>query len=298
MIEDYMRWEQYILRRAPDFELKYDVGGRRYEIGPDDRVYVAGMGGSGVVGDLLRDLSALYDWPFDVVVVKDYFFRGRRGLMIAVSYSGNTVETITAAQEALRRGIPVVAITTGGRLAELGIPTIRVPKASAPRAALPQMFTAALWVLRRIYGIEFALPDSLPYDSALEERLKSVISRRPTIVAPASMQGVAYRVKNEINENAKMDSPVEILPEAHHNWIEGASSPLMALTSEQIPLEHRRRVEITVDLVGGELFKVDMTIGGVLTFLKHVGLATAKLALERGIDPLKTPRIDLIKQRL
>jgi bifunctional phosphoglucose/phosphomannose isomerase (EC 5.3.1.8; EC 5.3.1.9) len=112
------------------------------------------------------------------------------------------------------------------------------------------------------------------------------------------MQGLAYRVKNEANENAKLDPSVEILPEAHHNWIEGASGPIMAMTSPDIPAEHRTRVRLTVDLLSGEVFEVPMTVGGILTFLKHVGIATVKIALARGIDPLKTPRIDELKRRL
>jgi len=298
VLDDYLNWERYLIRSEVDLPEEYQYQGRLYRLAPADRLYIAGMGGSGVVGDLIRDLSFVWGWPFEAVVVKDYFFRGGDGLMLAVSYSGNTVETITAAAAALRRGMPVIAITTGGKLAEMGIPTIKVPKASAPRAALPQMLTAALWTLRKIYGVNFDTPSSLPYDERLADRLVKTLGARPTIVAPVSMQGLAYRVKNEANENAKLDPSVEVLPEAHHNWIEGASGPIMAMTSPDIPAEHRTRVRLTVDLLSGEVFEVPMTVGGILTFLKHVGIATVKIALARGIDPLKTPRIDELKRRL
>ncbi|MGC8973656.1 MAG: bifunctional phosphoglucose/phosphomannose isomerase [Thermoproteus sp.] len=298
MLDDYLNWERYVIRSGVDLPEEYRHEGRVYRLAPADRLYVAGMGGSGVVGDLIRDLSTVREWPFEAVVVKDYFFRGRDGLMLAVSYSGNTAETLTAAAAALRRGMPVIAITTGGKLAEMGVPVVKVPKASAPRAALPQMLTAALWVLKRIYGIDFDVPSSLPYNEGLVDRLIKILGARPTIVAPASMQGLAYRVKNEVNENAKLDPLVEILPEAHHNWIEGASGPIMALTSPDIPAEHRMRVKLTIDLLSGEVFEVPMTVGGILTFLKHVGVATVKIALGRGIDPLRTPRIDELKRRL
>ncbi|MEL9989776.1 MAG: bifunctional phosphoglucose/phosphomannose isomerase [Thermoproteus sp.] len=298
MLDDYLNWDRYVMRAPPEVSREYTYRGRTYRLEATDRLYVAGMGGSGVVGDLIRDFSYVKDWPFEVVVVKDYFFKGRRGLMVAVSYSGNTVETLTAAEEALKRGMPVVGITTGGKLAEMGIPVIRVPKASAPRAALPQMLTAALWILREIYGIDFDLPQSLPYDEELVFKLVRTLSAKPTIIAPASMQGIAYRVKNEANENAKLDPLVEILPEAHHNWIEGANGPIVVLTSPDIPTEHKRRAEITAEMLGGELFEVPMTITGVLTFLKHVGIATVRMAQSRGIDPLKTPRIDELKRRL
>lgn len=297
MLDDYMNWDRYILK-VVDFPTKYRYDDRVYEISQTDRLYVAGMGGSGVVGDLIRDLSVVRDWPFEVIVVKDYFFKGKGGLMLAVSYSGNTAETLTAAKLALERGMPVIAITTGGKLAEMGVPVVKVPKASAPRAALPQMLTAALLILRRIYGVTFDLPDALPYSRELAERLERALSERPTVVAPASMQGIAYRVKNEANENSKIDPLVEILPEAHHNWIEGARGPVMALTSPDIPPEHRLRVELTLQIIPGELFEVPMTVGGILTFLKHVGIATVKIAERKGVDPFKTPRIDELKKRL
>lgn len=297
MLSDYENWERFVLKDGVNLPDSYAWGGKIYRIEPNDRLIVAGMGGSGVVGDLIRDLAFVNDWPFEVEVAKDYFFRGRRGLMLAVSYSGNTAETLAAAEAALRRGMPVVAITTGGRLAQIGVPTVLVPKASAPRAALPQMLTAALWVLKAVYGVSFDVPSTLPRDRALVDRLASSLGGRPTIIAPSSMQGVAYRVKNEANENAKIDPCVEILPEAHHNWIE-AGRPVMALTSPQIPEEHRRRVEATLDLLGGDLYSIDMTVAGVLTFLKHVGIATVEMAMARGIDPLKTPRIDELKRRI
>ncbi len=298
MLDDYLNWDRYVVRTPVDIPDRYRYGDRLYEISQTERLYVAGMGGSGVVGDLLRDLSFVKGWPFEVVVIKDYFFKGKDGLMIAVSYSGNTIETLTAAKLALDRGIPVIGITTGGKLAEMGIPVVKVAKASAPRAALPQMFTAALWIVRRIYGVDFDVPQTLPYDQKLVERLEKTLAARPTIVAPSSMQGVAYRVKNEANENAKIDPLVEILPEAHHNWIEGARGPVMTLTSPDIPLEHRRRVELTAELIPSEVFDVPMTVSGILTFLKHVGIATVKIAESKGVDPLKTPRIDELKKKL
>ncbi|MBP1449315.1 MAG: bifunctional phosphoglucose/phosphomannose isomerase, partial [Thermoproteus sp.] len=64
------------------------------------------------------------------------------------------------------------------------------------------------------------------------------------------------------------------------------------------PEEHKRRVEATLDLLGGDLYSIDMTVAGVLTFLKHVGIATVEMAMARGIDPLKTPRIDELKRRI
>jgi glucose/mannose-6-phosphate isomerase len=93
----------------------------------------------------------------------------------------------------------------------MGIPAVIVPKSSAPRAALPQLFTAALHVVKKIYGIDVEVPTALePVNEGVVQRLVEDFQRRPTVVAPESMRGVAFRVKNEFNENSKIDPSVEI----------------------------------------------------------------------------------------
>ncbi len=298
MLEDYTNWERYILRSV-DIPTTYSIDGEVVKIEPSPRLYISGMGGSGVVADLVRDLSTVWNWDIEVIPVKDYFLKTRDGLLIAVSYSGNTIETLYTVEQAKKKKIPTIAVTTGGRLAQMGIPTVIVPKASAPRAALPQLLTAALHIVKKIYGVEVEMPESLePPSDPLIHSLVETFQKRPTIVAPESMRGVAYRVKNEFNENAKIEPSVEILPEAHHNWIEGSERPVVALTSPHIPKEHQDRVKATVEIIGGTLYAVEMHLRGVLSFLRDVGIASIKLAEARGVNPLATPRIDALKKRL
>jgi bifunctional phosphoglucose/phosphomannose isomerase (EC 5.3.1.8; EC 5.3.1.9) len=298
MLNDYLNWERNIVRHV-EVPTRYTVDGEVVEIAPTPRLYVSGMGGSGVVGDLLRDLSLVWSWDVEVIPVKDYFLKARDGLLIAVSYSGNTAETLHTVEYAKRRRMPVIAITTGGRLAQMGIPVIIVPKSSAPRAALPQLFTAALHVVRKIYGIDVEVPTALePVSEGTVQRLVEDFQRRPTVVAPESMRGVAFRVKNEFNENSKIEPSVEILPEAHHNWIEGAERSVVTLTSPHIPPEHQERVKATLEILGGSQYTVEMHPRGILAFLREVGIASIKLAEARGVNPLATPRIDALKRRL
>ncbi|WP_148683259.1 bifunctional phosphoglucose/phosphomannose isomerase [Pyrobaculum ferrireducens] len=298
MLEDYTNWERYILRSV-DIPTTYSIDGEVVKIEPSPRLYISGMGGSGVVADLVRDLSTVWNWDIEVIPVKDYFLKTRDGLLIAVSYSGNTIETLYTVEQAKKKRIPTIAVTTGGRLAQMGIPTVIVPKASAPRAALPQLLTAALHIVKKIYGVGVEMPESLePPSDPLIHSLVETFQKRPTIVAPESMRGVAYRVKNEFNENSKIEPSVEILPEAHHNWIEGSERPVVALTSPHIPKEHQDRVKATVEIIGGTLYAVEMHLRGVLSFLRDVGIASIKLAEARGVNPLATPRIDALKRRL
>ncbi|MEM4397823.1 MAG: SIS domain-containing protein, partial [Candidatus Woesearchaeota archaeon] len=120
-----------------------------------ENVAVLGMGGSGFTGDLVSSyLSDLKDFPMKIFVIKDYNlpdFIQKKSLVFAVSYSGNTEETISAYRTALRRGCRVVAISSGGKLEELSKmnknPFIKVPKGVQPRLAFPYMFVPILNVL-------------------------------------------------------------------------------------------------------------------------------------------------------
>src|SRR5262245_146813 len=84
-----------------------------------DNVVVLGMGGSGIAGDVALAVASPLS-PVPIVVSKDYElpgFIGPRSLVLAVSCSGETEETVDAATEAAHAGARLVAVCQGGRLA-------------------------------------------------------------------------------------------------------------------------------------------------------------------------------------
>ena len=84
-------------------------------------VLVLGMGGSGLVGDFLAVTAGPF-MSLPVVVVKNYeppSYVDNRTLVFAVSFSGETEETLSAASIAAERGGQMVAVSTGGRLASM-----------------------------------------------------------------------------------------------------------------------------------------------------------------------------------
>jgi hypothetical protein len=78
-------------------------------------VVVAGMGGSAAGGDLVAACASdTLDVP--LLVHRGYGLpaaAGPESLVVALSYSGDTAEVLSAVEVALRRGIPVVAVDTG-----------------------------------------------------------------------------------------------------------------------------------------------------------------------------------------
>ena len=75
-------------------------------------IVVIGMGGSAVGGDLLK--TYLHDTKIPVFVIRDYKvpeFVDDYTLVFAVSYSGNTEETLSALKDAKEKGAKIIGIT-------------------------------------------------------------------------------------------------------------------------------------------------------------------------------------------
>ena len=101
-----------------------------------EQVVVLGMGGSGIAGDVLAAVAGPF-MPVPVTVAKGYEAPASVGegtLCFAISYSGDTEETVEAAQAAAVAGARMVVLSTGG---ELGRLAARVGRAAHRAARLP-----------------------------------------------------------------------------------------------------------------------------------------------------------------
>ena len=105
-------------------------------------IVILGMGGSAIGGDLLSDYLA-DELSIPIVVIRGYDipkFVDENSLVFAVSYSGNTEETLSALKRCLEAKARVIALTSGGKLAVLAqennFPVIKVPAGIQPRAAI------------------------------------------------------------------------------------------------------------------------------------------------------------------
>ena len=115
--------------------------------GKVDRIVVAGMGGSAVGGDLLK--IYMHNAKIPVFVVRDYKvpnFVDENTLVFAVSYSGNTEETLAAFDDAQKKKAKIVAVTSGGLLESKAKKAIKIPGGLQPRAALGYTFFPVLGV--------------------------------------------------------------------------------------------------------------------------------------------------------
>ncbi len=152
---------------------------------------VCGMGGSGIGGALAR--AALGDsLSRPLRVVRDYElapWASPDNLILCMSYSGNTEETLACFEGAEALGAQRVVATTGGALAEgaraAGVPVIGIPSGLQPRAAVGYMFAI---VAETAAVIEASAPIRTDIDAAaawLTEQRDSLVARSAEIAGRA-----------------------------------------------------------------------------------------------------------------
>ena len=197
------------------------------------RVIAAGMGGSHLAAGIINAWKP----SLGIRVHRDYglppIFDQEKGdhLVVAVSYSGNTEETLDAFESAAAKGAPLAAIATGGKLLaaarELRVPAIALPATGIqPRHALGFMTKALLAILGEDAGQkELATLPKLLRPDELEAAGKSLaeqfLGRVPVIYASNRNEAVAENWKIKFNETGKIPAFMNILPEANHNEMTG-----------------------------------------------------------------------------
>jgi glucose/mannose-6-phosphate isomerase len=214
------------------------------------QVVIAGMGGSGVGASLARVLCApLAARP--ITTWRTYglpaYANGAHTLVIATSKSGDTEETLSAFEEAVRRGCTVIALTTGGALAqrarELQIPLLAFTFVDQPREAIGWLTFPLLAILARMGFIPDPAMDVNeavtlmretgarigPNTPAVRNPVKrmagQVMDRLPIIFGAGMLAPVARRWKTTLNETAKLLAVWDELPELNHNSVVGLMQP-------------------------------------------------------------------------
>lgn len=197
-----------------------------------NNIVVAGMGGSAIGGDLLK--SYMNDANIPVYVNRDYKLPGfvnENSLVFAVSYSGNTEETLSSLKDAKEKNAQIIGITSGGKLAIECKKVIKIPSGFQPRAALGYLFFPMLGVLHNsniarvknedLNEVLEILKNTSKFNDDGEKLAKSLKEKIPVIYASEALGAVAMRWKTQINENAKMPAFYNVFSEMNHNEIAG-----------------------------------------------------------------------------
>jgi glucose/mannose-6-phosphate isomerase len=303
-----------------------------------DNIIYFGMGGSAIAGDIYR--STFFDeikLPF--VVVRGYQcpnFCSNRSLVVVSSYSGNTEETIAAAQQAHKKGGHIVAITTGGKIEELAQKhswkLIKIPAGLPPRQAFGYSFFPLIYLLNpvlkkkvdekevkdvlRLIRLMIKRNDEktaegkiLSKDMAIE-----IHHRVPIIYTTAPyLESVAIRWKNQFQENSKSMAFHNVIPEMNHNEIVGWEMEhrclknfiVIFLETQDSQPRIRARIELTKKLIqkrGAEVVSLyaegDSRLQHVLSLVCKGDWVSYYLALLYEKNPMDIVNIDLLKSEL
>ncbi|MBG0828056.1 bifunctional phosphoglucose/phosphomannose isomerase [Planomonospora sp. ID67723] len=215
-------------------------------------IVVAGMGGSGIAGDVLEAVCG-NGAPLPIVTVRSYRLPGWVGatdLVIAVSCSGNTEETLAVAAEAVRRGCNLLAVGAAGSSLEdiarqAGAVFVPIAAGGQPRAGV---WALSVPLIVAAAGLGLVEADEEVFEAAAG-RLEEISHRcRPaseTFINPGKSLAMelagtvpmiwassrpaavaAYRWACQLNENAKYPAIWGEIPEVSHNQVVAFDGPL------------------------------------------------------------------------
>ena len=300
-------------------------------------VIILGMGGSAISGDLARTLGA-DSASLPIEVVRGYKIPGyvdRNTLVMAISFSGNTEETLVAFDAALARSAHLLVIASGGALQEraqvTGLTHYPVQTGSQPRAALPHLYLPVLHVLTKLGFIQCSTNDIATAIDSVARHVRTLDTTVPEQMNPAkqlaralhgrivSIYGaeflgeVARRWKTQLNENSKQWAEFEHLPEANHNSVVGYANPTGNANSTYVVqldsnLYHRRtrvRLRVTTELLeASEIANKTVVAQGPTPLAQQFcaillgDYVSYYLAMLNGVDPTPVAPLDHVKSEL
>jgi len=298
-------------------------------------ITVLGMGGSAIGGEFAGALLT-DELKVPLNVHRDYGvpgYVGRDSLVIASSFSGNTEETLSGFEESKKRGAKILAITTGGKLADeaktLRLPLITFGYHAQPRAALGYSLTLVMGALTKLglvrdmgKEIEAALADVAKLEERVHEGARTndakkmaieLVGKIPVIYGAGVMGVMARRVKDQWNENAKNWAHFDVMSELNHNAVVGFPHPPIARDAQVVLLlrsmrdnpRHKLRFDVTKELLDrSQIAHQDLQFDGgsllseVLQMTYFTDYVSFYVSLLNGADPSPVTSIDYLKDRL
>ena len=315
MIDVYKNWPKYAQEsydNAKPINVKFE------------KVIFCGMGGSGLVFDILSSLIL----DKQVIINKGYVLPKNisNSLMIFNSASGDTIETITALKTASKSKNKIIAFSSGGKLENFckknKITHIKYDLKSSPRASLPVSLYTILGTLSVSFGIKKSMiTKSIKSLHDTKKKIFENVDSNPTInLAEFIKDGpicyhstelfpVALRFSQDFQENCKKFATQGDVVESCHNFINSWEtltnfSPIL-LRGSNDDKNTIKRFEVWIEYfkTRGILYKELYSIKGDLltqfmTLMYEMGMSTIYHAVQNDIDPTLLEAIDFVKARV
>lgn len=239
-------------------------------------IVVSGMGGSALGTHVFYSLFS-EKLKIPLQIINEYHLPAsvnRDSLVLLSSYSGNTEETLSCAQEAKKIGAKILGITTGGLLGEFlkeeGFPAyIFLPKhnpCNQPRIGLGYSILGQIALFVKCKLVNLLEEDVFQMISFLKnerERIKEIAKMTASaikdkiiiVVGSGFLAGNAHIFSNQLNENSKNFSCYFLIPELNHHLLEGLINPSKAkpfigffLNSELLEERIKKRINLTKEV--------------------------------------------------
>ena len=294
-------------------------------------ILVCGMGGSALGAYILQSLN-IFTVP--ITMSHDYnipAWVGEGTLVLAMSYSGGTEETLSASQKAIERNAEVIVITVGGELKniaeknnlEVHLIDVSANPCGQPRFGVGSMMMEILKVCidHNICNLKkeevvAALAELSNYKINFEsvwaeaEKLKNKI---PVLIFSEHLTNLGRFTRNQIHETAKELALFHEIPELNHHLMEGLTFPttnkerlyFVFFESNMYSAKIVKRIAVTKDVLGKQGIQyMNIQMEGesplsqaLIGMLRSMYLAYT-LALIHEKDPSDIPWVNYFKEQL
>lgn len=304
-----------------------------------DNIVVAGMGASAISGDIM---ASLFRDKIDVplVVNREYDLPkwvNKDTLVICISYSGNTDETLSSFKIAHQKKCKIICISTGGKLQEFAekrtVPFVKIPSGIQPRAATAYLLFPSIIFLKKIGLLKTTIDadiqetltvtqdfvtmnnKTVPEENNQAKQLaRKFFTTIPQVYGWGVYTPIAIRWRHQLNENSKVIARTDLVPDCNHNDIVGWSAN-PEISKQFSCVLFRDKEEETIDMAVRLNFMRDLfrnTAANVIEvspkgkshlakmmYLMCLGdFTSCYLAVLRGIDPSPVDIITELKKRL
>jgi len=192
-------------------------------------VVVAAMGASAIPAEVIKEALSI-KVPFEIS--KSYTlpsFVNKNTLLICVSRSGNTKETISQFDQGVKNKCKIITITTGGKLQR------KAKKFKKTNLVLPEefkeketreIFSYLIGAIIRILNASNLQKEKITFKSLKYKEIENkakLLAKKINNTFPiicSQYQSVSFRWESQFSENSKTLSESLTLPELAHNEIE------------------------------------------------------------------------------
>jgi glucose/mannose-6-phosphate isomerase len=295
-------------------------------------IVFCGMGGSAASCDVIKDWIG----DINITIVRNYHLPrwvNVKDLVVAVSYSGNTEETLSCYSEALKKSIPMVTISSGGLLESSSkknsIPHNKVTSGLVPRAAFPPLFYTLVRILHSMGIVNdekfkeakssvqiFTLlsksifPET-SFNQNISKQVASFIHNKfPVVYGSEGIKSVVERFRKMICEMGKWHAMADTIPEMCHNEIvsydlHNPMIKIILLRTRSEASEVSVRFDILKSILSNSKQKFmelqapgENYLENVVSYFYLLDVSTVYLAIMNKVDPSKTKSIDVFKNQL